>query len=83
MPNIKSNKKRMITTQKRRAYTSTFKTSLRTALKNVEKTNEKEAAQQYLVVAYKKLDKALAKGIVHKNYVANQKSRLSKLVNSL
>jgi small subunit ribosomal protein S20 len=83
MPNIKSNKKRMITTQKRRAYTSTFKSSLRTALKNVETAESKEAATEYLTVAHKKLDKALSKGIVHKNYVANQKSRLAKLVNSL
>ena len=31
----------------------------------------------------KKLDKAISKGLVHKNYVARQKSRLSKLVNTL
>ncbi len=83
MPNIKSNKKRMITTQKRRAYTSTFKAALRTAIKNVEKAESKEIATENLIAAHKKLDKALAKGIVHKNYVANQKSRLAKLVNSL
>ena len=33
--------------------------------------------------AYKKLDKALAKGIYHKNFVARHKSQLAQLVNTL
>jgi small subunit ribosomal protein S20 len=47
------------------------------AAKDVEK------ATLALSVAYKKLDKAQAKGIVHKNYVARHKSELATAVNTL
>ena len=42
-----------------------------------------EEGMKALETAYMKLDKACAKGIVHKNYVANQKSRLAKVVNGI
>ncbi|MFV0498522.1 MAG: 30S ribosomal protein S20 [Bacilli bacterium] len=86
MPNIKSKAKRVKTNNKRRAYTSAYKSSMRTAVKNVEAaitSNDKAAAETNLKVAYKKLDKAISKGIVHKNFAANQKARLAKKVNSL
>ncbi len=86
MPNIKSKAKRAKTNSKRREYTSAFKSSMRTAMKSVEAkvaSNDKDGAQESLKLAYKKLDKAISKGIVHKNYAANQKARLSKLVNTL
>ena len=44
---------------------------------------DKEAAVSALNVAYKKLDKAQAKHIVHKNYVARHKSELASKVNEL
>lgn len=83
MPNIKSKKKRMKTNAKKNSFNSAFKTSMRTAIKKVETSETKEQAVEALNVANKKLDKALAKGIAHKNYVARQKSRLAKLTNSL
>lgn len=83
MANIKSDKKSILTSRKRNLQNTSFKSSLKTAIKAVEKAETKEAGTQALVKAYAKLDKACAKNIVHKNYVANQKSRLAKLVNSL
>ncbi len=86
MPNIKSKAKRVKTNNKRREFTSSYKTSMRTAIKNVEaaiESNDKTAAETNLKLAYKKLDKAISKGIVHKNYAANQKARLAKKVASL
>ncbi len=86
MANIKGQMKRNLTNEKRRAANSAFRSSLKSALKNVEvavENNDKEAATTALSVAYKKLDKALAKNIHHKNFVARSKSRLTKLVNSL
>jgi small subunit ribosomal protein S20 len=59
---------------------------MRTALKEVEVAvakNDKDAANTAYNFASKKLDKAVAKGIEHKNYAARQKSRLAKLVNSI
>jgi small subunit ribosomal protein S20 len=86
MANIKQQKKRILTNNKANLSNAAFKSSLKSALKNVElavEAGEKEAAVAANSVAAKKLDKAVAKGLVHKNYVARQKSRLAKLVNTL
>lgn len=83
MPNIKSAKKRVKTTSKARLANSSEKSSMRTAIKKVEKTTNKEEATKLLNEVTKKLDKAAGKGLVHKNYAARQKSRLTQKVNSL
>jgi small subunit ribosomal protein S20 len=86
MANIKGQMKRNLTNEKRRLRNASFKSSLKSAIKSVETLvaeSKKEAAEKALSTAFKKLDKSLAKGINHKNYVARQKSRLSKLVDTL
>lgn len=83
MANIKSDKKTILTSKKRKLQNTSFKSSLKTAIKAVENAKTKEEGTKALVAAYKKLDKACAKNIVHKNYVANQKSRLQLHVNAL
>ena len=83
MANIKSDKKTILTSRKQNLANSSFKSSLKTAMKAVENAKTHEDGIKALEFAYKKLDKACAKGIVHTNYVANQKSRLAKHVNSL
>ncbi len=86
MANIKQQKKRILTNNKANIMNSAFKSSLKSSLKEVEvavEANDKDAAIAANNVAAKKLDKAVAKGLVHKNYVARQKSRLTKLVNTL
>ena len=86
MPNIKSQVKRVKTNEKRRQFNASYKASMRTAIKNVEVAIENknvEAAKEAYNTAKKKLDKAVAKGICHKNFAARQKSRLSKKINGL
>ena len=86
MPNIKSQVKRVKTNEKRRQFNASYKASMRTAIKNVEVAIENknvEAAKEAYNTANKKLDKAVAKGICHKNFAARQKSRLSKNINGL
>ena len=86
MPNIKSQIKRVKTIEKRRQFNASYKASMRTAIKNVEvaiETKNVEAAKEAYNTANKKLDKAVAKGICHKNFAARQKSRLSKKINAL
>ena len=86
MANIKQQAKRIKTNEKRRLCNNSFKSSMKTAIKAVEaavKDGNKEAANNALTLAFKKLDKALAKGLVHANFVARNKSQLAKLVNSL
>ncbi len=86
MANIKQQKKRNLTNEKQRLLNASFKSSLKTAVKAVEKfveAKDSEKANEALLVAFKKLDKAVTKGFLHKNNAARHKSKLQKLVNSL
>jgi len=86
MANNKQQMKRNKQNEKRRQANASFKSSLKTAIKNVEESvanNEKEQSVANLSLAYKKLDKAVSKGVHHKNYANRQKARLSNKVNSL
>ena len=44
---------------------------------------DKEAAIEALRVASRKLDKAVSKGVIHRNQAANRKSKLARRVQSL
>ena len=86
MANIKQQQKRDITNKKKNLLNASFKSSLKTAVKAFEAAvaaGTKEQAQETFKFACKKVDKAVSKGILHKNNAANQKSRLSKLLNTL
>jgi small subunit ribosomal protein S20 len=86
MANIKQQIKRNKTNEKRRLFNASFKSSVRTAIKAVERAVESkdaDAANTALAFANKKLDKGLAKGIYHKNFVARNKSHLAKTVNNI
>lgn len=86
MPNIKSQKKRVLTNNKRRLANVQKKSALKSAIKNVivaVEAKDKALAQSAYVVASSKLDSAVTSGFHHKNYASRQKSRLAKLVNSI
>lgn len=86
MAQIKSQMKRIITNEKKKLANASFKTSLKTALKNVElavANKDKAAAVPALNLAYMKLDKSVSKNIHHKNYASREKARLAVKVNSL
>jgi small subunit ribosomal protein S20 len=86
MPNIKSAIKRVKTTEARNAQNTTAKSAMRTAVKKVDAAvtlNDAAAAKEALVSAASKLDKAAAKGLIHKNAAARKKSRLMKKSNAL
>ncbi|MFD0871498.1 30S ribosomal protein S20 [Chlamydia abortus] len=86
MPNIKSAIKRVKTNEKRRLQNASQKSALRTAVKAFEQaanSNNVENAQQTLKVAIKKLDKAVTKGLIHKNAANRKKSRLAKKFNEI
>ena len=86
MANIKQQKKRDITNNKRRLLNASFNSSLKTAVKAFEAAvaaGNKAEAQAAYSFACKKLDKAVVKGIHHKNYTARQKSRLATKLNQL
>ena len=77
MPNIKSAKKRVKVIANKHEQNIGPKGAMKTAIKKVEK----EASLENLKVAYKRLDKALNKGIIKKNKADREKSRLAKKVN--
>lgn len=84
MPNIKSAIKRVKITQKRTLRNARLKSALRTAIRKFENavggTNREEAGQT-LHRALVTIDKAVTKGILHKNTAARKKSRLTKRFN--
>ncbi|MGO1320579.1 MAG: 30S ribosomal protein S20 [Galactobacter sp.] len=86
MANIKSQKKRILTNEKARQRNASVKSELKTAVNKVNAAvaaGDKEAAQPALQAASRKLDKAVSKGVIHKNQAANRKSAISKKVNAL
>ena len=56
---------------------------MRSAIKKVRSTTEKEKAVSELRKTVKLLDQLAAKGIIHKNMAANNKSSLTQFVNKL
>ena len=84
--NIKSQIKRILTNKKsqdrNRAVKSEVKTAVR-ATRTAIAAGDKAAATAALTVATKKLDKAAAKGVIHKNQAANKKSAIAKQVAAL
>jgi small subunit ribosomal protein S20 len=79
--NIKSQIKRNKTNQKandrNRAVKSELKTTVRQAREAIS-SGDKDKAQAALKVATTKLDKAVSKGVLHKNQAANRKSAIAK-----
>jgi small subunit ribosomal protein S20 len=79
--NIKSQIKRNGTNARRhernKAVKSELKTSIRAAREATE-SGDAEAAAAALKLAARKLDKAVSKGVIHKNQAANRKSALAK-----
>ena len=76
MPNIKSAKKRVITSAKRKEQNNVVESSMKTG-------NDKEQAEVELNTAVKRIDKAVSSGLVHKNKAAREKSRLMKKKNEM
>ena len=86
MANIKQQKKRDITNNKKRLLNNSFASSLKTSVKAFEAAvvaGDKAKAQEAFNFACKKIDKAVTKGLHHKNYAARQKSRLAKALNAM
>ncbi len=86
MANIKSQIKRIKTNLKAQERNKAVKSELKTAVRRTREAiaaGDKAAASEALVVATKKLDKAVSKGVIHKNQAANRKSAIAKKVAAL
>ena len=85
MPNIKSQIKRVQLSKLQNEKNTAARSSLKTAIRRFEEavTNNVENAAEALQKASRALDKAAAKGIIHKNKAARKKSRLVKRLSNL
>jgi len=83
MAQHKSAEKRARSSKRRAARNAQWKTKMRNAIKTVRSATDKEKAVVELKKTVKLLDQLAAKGIIHRNKAANNKSSLTKLVNTL
>ena len=83
MPHHKSCKKRLRQTKKLNAYNRHYKTMMKTALKKVKNSENKEDAKVNVITAQSILDKLVIKGIIKKNNASNKKSKLMKFAEKM
>nr|WP_120491223.1 30S ribosomal protein S20 [Corynebacterium lactis] len=86
MANIKSQIKRVKTNEKARLRNQSIRSAVRTEIRKFREAVEagdKAAAEAQLRVASRKLDKAVTKGVFHRNTAANKKSGMAKAFNKL
>ncbi len=86
MPNMKNAKKRIRVVAKQKVANNEYKSSMRTAIKNVEKavvSKDKDKATDNLKNAIKRIDKAAKAGVITVNTSARHKSSVTKKVNNM
>ncbi len=83
MPNIKSAKKRVLVNNKKTEQNKIIRSEMRTAIKKVDlliKENKLEELNCALSAAFKAIDVAQSKNIIHANNASNKKAKLAKKV---
>lgn len=86
MPNIKSAKKRVLTSKRQSEENVLVNSRMKNSMKKLEKlikAGNKEECEKELVVTLKNIDKALNAGLIKDNTAARRKSRLTKSVNNM
>ena len=86
MPNIKSSKKDVISSKIAYEKNKADKSALKTVVKKYDaaiESGDKAAAQAAYVAAVSAVDKAVTKGLLHKNNAARKKSSMALKLNKL
>lgn len=86
MPNIKASIRSVKTDIKRHARNVAVKSSVKAAFRKASdavKAGNADEAKSLLAVACKKIDKAAADNVYHKNAAARRKSRLAQKINAM
>ena len=86
MANIKSAKKRILVNQSKALRNQMIKSQLKTVIKKFNaavEAGDKNAASELYRLAVKKVDQAVAHGILHKNNAAHKKSQFTKKFNAM
>jgi len=83
MAQHKSAIKRIRSTARRHKRNTEQKSAMKTLIKKVRMEKDKTKASEALQEVVSLVDKLAAKRVIHPNSAANQKSKLTKLVNTL
>lgn len=85
MPITSSAKKAMRQSNKKRVVNKRFKDDMKIAINVFEKkvSKKQDVVINDLSAVYGRIDKALKKGIIHKNTAARRKSSIAKLYNTI
>ena len=86
MANIKSQMKRNLTNEKARVRNQAVRSAVRTEIRKFREaieSGDKAAAEAQLRTASRTLDKAVTKGVFHRNNAANKKSSMALAFNKL
>ena len=85
MANIKSQIKRNRTNEKARERNKAVKSSLKTAVRKFRNAADAGASDvaELAKEASRELDKAVSKGVIHKNQAANRKASIAKRASSV
>ena len=86
MANVKNAKKKIKQIEKTTKAHEQLKSTVKKSIKRTDKAilaGDKEKAEKNLRLAIKSLDNAKSKGLVHKNKVDREKSRLTLKVNKM
>lgn len=83
MPQHKSAIKRVRQNKKRKDINKVKRSKMKTLIKDVLTSTDKETAEKNLKAAVSYIDKVTLKGILHKNTAARKKSQLTSYVNKL
>ncbi|MBQ4160968.1 MAG: 30S ribosomal protein S20 [Clostridia bacterium] len=86
MPNIKSAKKRVKVIKTKSLRNQMIKSALKTYIKKFETSvtaGDKAVATENFNLVVKKIDQAVAKGVLKKNTAARKKSRLAHELNKI
>ncbi|GAB4573538.1 MAG: 30S ribosomal protein S20 [Anaerolineae bacterium] len=86
MANHKSALKRIRSNERKRLRNRIVRSRARTFVKKAVKTisdGDQNSAREATLVAIRELDKAVSKGVLHRNTAARKKSRLMKRLNAL
>ena len=86
MPNIKSAKKRVLVAKVNSERNKADKSELKTTIKKFDAAateGNKENAEAAYKAAVKTVDRAVSKGLLHKNNAAHKKSAMAQKMNEL
>lgn len=85
MPNTKSAEKRLRQSEERRLRNKSVHSRMKTEVKKAMAaiTKKEQTADTRVRIAFKQIDKAAGKGVIHPNAAARRKSRLARKLNAI